>query len=316
MFSKLLTIIFPTFGVIGVGWFARRINVWVKAAVEGLNNYAYYIALPALIFQSLVHSHISQHFALKDLVVFTVIVIVHLGILGISALFLSHIRKKQSGLEATFPTLITFGSTAYLGIPYATHAFGEEGTAYASILSVLLVTVLLLSSIFLFNRSKSENFEHPPMRSMLQLPFLWAVIGGLVWSFLHLPPLPDFLNEFVDSLAAGASATALLGLGAYLYDIRLKDLPWKNVLIASFIKVTVPSLIVFIVLKVCGIHGIPLVTGVALSAAPSGITCFILAEKYKLGERLTAGTIMISTGLSCIVFTLISYLWLGTTFFQ
>ena len=64
--SLLLTSIVPTFGVLGAGWLCRRIGIWDKNAVGVLNSYAYYIALPALIFQSLLASGIGSRFSVDD----------------------------------------------------------------------------------------------------------------------------------------------------------------------------------------------------------------------------------------------------------
>ena len=316
MISTLLSIILPTFGIIGVGYLSRRIKIWNKSSVDVLNNYAYYIALPALIFQSLVGANLRSTFNLTDAFFIVIVVGLHIAIILFASGILFLLKKRiNHQTRAVFPMLITFGSTAYLGIPFATYAFGAEGTVYASLLSVALVTILLFIHISILNKFTTLKVDHNVLKSMFELPFLWAVLVGVSWPVFNLPELPIFVSRFLDTLAGSAGPTALLGLGTFLYDLNPKDIPWRSAFIASFLKVTVPSVLIFVILSSLGFHGIRLVVGTAMAATSSAVTCFILSEKYKLGERLTAGTILLSVFFSLAGLSLLSYLWLGTTLF-
>lgn len=315
MLSNLLAILFPTFGVIGVGWIARRTGVQSKSAVMGLTNYVYYIALPAFIFQSIVTSDIGERFNLLDGQFLIGVLAAHLLVMaGVLLVFLA-LKKVKAGTRAVFPMLVTFGSTAYFGIPFATYAFGAEGAVYASLLSVVLVTALLFVNIFYLRKFSKIQLKRHVLKNLLELPFLWAVLAGLLWPLLHLPPLPLFLYRFIDMIGAGAVPVALLALGAYIYDFDLNKIPWAQAAFAAFVKVVAPSVLTFFVLRWLGVEGLRLAIGTALAATPTAITCFVLSEEYKVGERLTAGTILLSVFFSLAALAFISYLWIGTRVF-
>ncbi len=315
MFSALLATIVPTFGIIFIGWLARRVGIWEKSSVKVLNNYAYYLALPALIFQSLLRSDIGKYFGSQDVKLLLGVLAAHVAVFLLVAI-ICVIGRFSKELRATAPMLATLGNTAYLGIPFATYAFGSEGTAYASILSVLLLTVFIFTSIGVLNRFGKPEGDEGALKKILQLPFLWAVVLGLLLSFAGITAFPLFLSRFIGILSDSAGPTALLGLGTFLYDIELHDIPWKRVNLLSTVKVVLPTLGSFAILHVLGVTGVLLAIGVAVSGTSTAVTTFVLSTQYRIGERLTAGTILISTFFSLIILSLVSALWIGTSIFQ
>jgi malonate transporter and related proteins len=309
MLSALLATIVPTFGIIFIGWLARKIGIWGSSSVDVLNNYAYYIALPALIFWSIVTANLGETFNRQDALLLVGVLAAHL-IVFLLLLPVLRIKKISKDTRATLPMLVTFGSTAYLGIPYATFAFGQEGTVYSSLLSVALVTVILFASILVLNRFSRARVTRNSIRTLLELPFLWAVLLGILWPVFRLPNIPMFLGRFIEILSDSAGPTALLGLGTFLYNVKPQNIPWRTAVITSFLKVTVPTVATFFVLDALGVGGVRLAVGVAMAGTSSAVTCFILSEQYELGERLTAGTILLSTFFSLAVLSLVSVFWI------
>lgn len=112
--SALLTSIVPTFGIIGVGWFCRKVGIWDKSMVRGLNSYAYYIALPALIFHSLVVSKFAARFSKDDLTLIGGVLGAHFLLAALAFLFVRGRRVLKETRTAAL-MLVTFGSTAYVG---------------------------------------------------------------------------------------------------------------------------------------------------------------------------------------------------------
>lgn len=315
MISALLATIVPTFGIVGIGWIARRVGIWEKSSVKVLNNYAYYIALPALMFQGIVRGELRNYFSATDVKFIVGVIVAHV-IVFLFALALYAVHRVARDVRATAPMLTVLGNTAYLGIPFATYAFGERGTAYASLLSVALLTIFIFASIAVLNRFGKPAHDESALIKILELPFLWAVLLGLLWPIFQLPALPLFIGRFIEILAQGAGPTALLGLGTFLYDLELRDIPWAKASFLGGIKVIAPTLLAFFILQALNVSGILLAVGVSISAVSTAVTTFVLASEYRIGERLTAGTILVSTFFSLIALSTISALWIGTTIFQ
>lgn len=315
MISTLLSIVIPTFGVVLIGHFARVVKVWNASAVEVLNRYAYYIALPALIFESVKNLKLEST-GLNDLKLFVGVLLAHLLVLTVMAFVTSFNPRSSKETRAVFPMVATFGSTAYLGIPYATYAFGEQGTAYASILSVILVVALIFASIFFLNRYGSPRVHEASLKRILELPFLWAVLIGLLWPIFHISDLPPYINKLIAVLAGSASPTALLAFGAFHYDIRLHDLPWLKSFMLALIKTLGMGTVTFFVLRLFGVEGLQLAVGTAMAAVPVAITAAVLSNEYRIGQKLVVATIPLSTILSMLTLTLISVLYLATPLFR
>ncbi len=304
MIDALLAAIVPTFGIIGVGWLARRTNIWKEAAVDVLSKYAYAIALPALIFKSVFDARVILTATQSDLLLIGGVVAAHLGVFIFIAFLLHGVRASRE-LRGTAPMLVTFGSTAYLGIPFATFTFDGAGTLYASLLSVALVLVLLTTSIITMTHATRRRLHHSTIATLVELPFLWAVFVGLLLPVIGIATLPLFLSRTITILAESAGPTALLGLGAFLFGIDRRMIPWRRATTLGFLKIALPMGATAIVLTALGVSGVAFGVGLAMAGTSTSITSFVLAERYGVGERLVAGTILASTFFSFIALSIV-----------
>lgn len=315
MLSAVLSTIIPTFGVIMIGWFARKVKIWDASAAEALNRYAYYLALPALIFESMKALDLRAASGVADLKLLGGVILAHALVLAVVGLA-TRVPGASRETRAVAPMLVTLGSTAYLGIPYATYAFGAEGTAYASILSVALVVLLIFSSTFFLNAYGNPRVRTASWHRILELPFLWAVLAGLLWPLFHLPDLPVYVNKFIAVLAGSAGPTALLAFGAFNYEVKFRHVPWMRAIAFSALKTFGAGLATFVVLRLLGVEGLRLAVGTAMGAVSVAITASVLANEYRVGQKLVAATILLSTVFSLIALTIISALYFGTAIFM
>jgi len=313
MLSSLLAIIVPTFGIVAVGWFCRARGIFNSGAVHGLNAYAYIIALPALIFESIFQQATRSHLTAMDVRYLAGIAIAHLLVLAIGTLVL---RWSRRDIRAIGPVLLAFGSTAYLGIPFATFAFGPEGTVYAALGSVVLVVVVLFASLVTLNRHGKRETPVATWHQLLELPFLWVVLAGALLPMMGIRTLPEFLSRTIAILAGSAGPTALLALGAFQYGLKLDRIPWGWASTIGIAKVVLPAAATYVVLALLGVSGLPLAVGTALAATSVAVTAFVLSDEYRIGRELTAGALIASTPASLAALTLISWLWLGTGVFR
>lgn len=312
MLSALLSVILPTFGVIGIGVLARRVGIWKQSSVDVLNKYAYYIGLPALIFVHVVSLAPAELFNTQNFVMIGGTLLIHIAV-AVSMVLIGLVFKLSRDTRAVSPMLVTFGSTAYLGIPFVTYLVGGEGTAYASLLSVALVVILILFHTVILNQFDRTPSTKNKLLSLLELPFVWAVILAVGWISLNLPPLPVAVFRFLEVIAGSAGPTALLGIGAFLYGIRPFQIPWGRAVLYTMIKISVVPLLTFFALAWLGLDDVRLVVAVSLSAVSTAVTCFVLAEEHRVGIKETGGAILASTLLSLISLSVISYVWMWSS---
>jgi len=312
--SELLSSIIPTFGVVGIGVLCRTTKIWDKSAVKVLNAYAFYIALPALIFQSLVTTDLARHLSVLDLKFVGGALAAHLVVFIVVLIVVQH-RSVSKGTRAVAPMLFTFGSTAYLGIPYVTNTFGEAAVPYAAILSVALVIVLLFCSLAVLRRYGNPPDHQSFAREFFELPFLYAVLAGLAIAFFRIP-LPHFIGKTIDVFAGSAGPTSLLALGAFDYGIKLRNIQLGPSVLFGAGKVFGTGLATFIILKLLGVTGLLLAVGTAMGAVSIAVTAFVLAEQHRAGETVTDSSMAVSSFCSFVALTVISFLWFSTGVFK
>ncbi|MDP3770710.1 MAG: AEC family transporter, partial [bacterium] len=269
--------------------------------------------LPALIFESVFQQATHSRLTATDVRYLVGLAVAHLLVLFLGALVLRWTRRE---IRAMGPVLLTFGSTAYLGIPFATFAFGPEGTVYAALGSVVLVVSVLFASLVTLNRHGKRETPVATWHQLLELPFLWVVLLGALLPLVGIRSLPEFLARTIAILAGSAGPTALLALGAFQYGLKLDRIPWGWASALGIAKVVLPTAATYVVLTLLGVSGLHLAVGTALAATSVAVTAFVLSDEYRIGRELTAGALMASTPASLAVLTLLSWLWLGTEVFR
>lgn len=200
------------------------------------------------------------------------------------------------------------------GIPYVLNTFGTDGASYASILSTLLVVAILFVSLWTLERCAGEKSQMRA-KEFLELPLLWAVVLGILFSTKGIPELPVFLGRTIEILGASAGPVALLAIGAFQYDLKLEKIPMRPAALFAAGKVFLPALFIFFALRVFGVSGLPLAVGTAMGAVPAAITGFVLADRFKIARELVLGTIFFSMFFSFVALTIITWLWITTELF-
>jgi malonate transporter and related proteins len=309
----LLASIVPTFGVVAIGWLCRYFKLWDKKAYQGLNAYALYIALPALIFQSLASTDFVKRVTSMDLKLVAGVLLAHLLVFAGVAIFL-FLHGASRATRAVGPMLFVLGNTAFLGIPYVTNTFGEEATPYAAVISVVLA-VFLFISVANIMRVEDRLAPRKLLKGLFQQPLLYAVILGLLIGFTGWR-FPNFVDKTIDIFAGSASSVALLALGAFDFDVKLKNIPYFKAFVFGFGKVFLTGTVAYFVLRLFGVSGMLLAIGTAMSSVSITISAFLIAEDQGVGQETANASITASGVASFFALTAISYLWISTAIFR
>ncbi|MDO8463036.1 MAG: hypothetical protein Q7S96_02080 [bacterium] len=314
MLTALLAALVPTFGLLALGWLWRHLDRKSDGAVHALNRYAFVVALPALIFQSVFHLHGTAALSAVDARYLLGIVIGHVAV-GCLALGV-HVFRPRKDVRALAPTLLMFGSTAYFGLPFATYAFGAEGAGIAAMGAVALIIVALGAGLGSLTAHAPRRKREASWHQLFELPFLWVVLLALALPLLGITTLARPLESALSAVASSAAPVALIALGAFAHDLSLARVPWRWAIPLGISKVLLPAVASFVALTLLGVSGIPLVVGVTLGATPLAITTFTLAEEFDIGQPLVAGTMVVSIVTAVLALTAITALWIGTGVFR
>ena len=295
--QAILTVAFPVFALVGIGWLGGRLRLLGAHGTTALNGFVTWFALPAMLFGALAKVKLGEIVNLDFAVVFggSMLAIYVIGMIVarvVAGAGLAHMSLH--GLAASF------GNVGYMGIPLCIAAFGPQGALPATLAVVLgaagLLTLALVIAEF--------GGDDPPASRLAALmrvagavgrsPIMQAVVLGMLVSSLAIP-VPDPVQRFLDLLAGAAGPCALFAIGHFLSDQGFpKD--WGEVGLATLGKVVLqPVLALGLLAFYPGMDSMWAKSALLLAALPSAANCFVLAKEY---DRFVAGasaTILLST---------------------
>lgn len=287
----------PIFFIVFAGWILRRLQVVKDEWLHALNQFAYYVSLPALIISSFWSIDFSKKETIETLgaSLFTV-----LAFCAVVFFILSAIKIETQKKAAIF-IAATVGNTVYMGFPLVELGCGKAFLTQGALIAVIYLVVPLLVSIFVIRYWHDKR--HQVLKHVVELaknPLTISMLVGVIMSFMSLKgQWWSSLTRAIQMLGSTASPVALFALGAFLYGRFLKK-DIFSVALASGIKMILFPLIVFggmfYAFKTSDIRVFAL-----LASTPVAVTTFVIAERYKLDESLIANAIIFSTLLSFIV---------------
>jgi malonate transporter and related proteins len=300
----LLSVIGPVFALIVMGRLAVLYH-WVDGGgLRGLNDVAFYAALPALLFGSVAEAPSFDVLELGSvyfgacLIVYAVAMVLARWVLG--ADFAS---AGMIGLNAAY------GNTVMMGIPIIVASFGDAALssllgiiALHSVLLLPLATVLIEAGSA--GRSGLRRTLRATARGLGRNPIIIAIMVALLWRGFAVP-VPRVLHGFLSMLGQAGPPIALFCLGASLPGF-VGNRFLKEALLASFLKLAVLPALVWSLATWAGLSGQPVAVAVVTAGMPTGANAFLLARRAGKLIEASAGTVVVATAIS--VFTLFGLL--------
>lgn len=279
---KILSIVFPVFSIIGLGFLFARFK---KISLEPVIEILLYLTIPALVISSLTKKHL----------VYSELVIVSLAASGVvlgtglvSFIYLRIINRKE--LKGFYlPTM--FMNSGNMAFPIALLAFGEEGLAIAIIYYVAISLLVYSLGIYIAKEGHGGFLE------IFKLPLIYASIAGITINLTNTE-IPKPIMSTVEMLGSATIPLMLISLG---YRLHSTPLTLLNISIAgALIRIAGGGLIAYLITTLFGIDGLSQKIIILSSSMPSAVINFIVSYRYKLHSELVASIISISTVLSLI----------------
>ncbi len=301
MLAQTFLIVAPVFLLIGIGYCLARFGVLNQSIGEALGDFVFIVAVPVLIFRSLINADLSGGFppTLWGSYFMGVAVAWMLGTLVIRKVFRREARAGAIGaISASYSNLVL------VGMPLVAAVYGNDGLVpLLLIISVHLATMTVLTAIAMERTAAIDSgIEMPPVgklalkagRKVCTNPLIITVIFALIWRQTGLE-IPDIGDDVLRRVAATALPLALLSLGMSLvhYGLRGNILPG---FLLGAIKIFIMPAVVFLAATFL-FQLPPLWTAAATLAAgcPTGVNAYIFANRYGTGHAMSANAITLTT---------------------
>jgi malonate transporter len=287
-----IAIVLPVFGLIGVGYLTRQINLITDRTGEGLSEFVFALAVPCLIFRTLVKAEIP------DVQPWGYWISYFAGVAVVWALAMV-VGRRFFGLGGTSAVVAGFSAgqanTVMMGIPMILKAYGDEGAVPLFLLiAVHLPVTMTLATLMAEGRQASLWVI---LRRLATHPIVVGIIAGSACRPLS-PYIPAPLWQVVELIGSAAVPCALISMGIALRRYGL-EAGWKLPILISTLKLVLHPLIVLVLAT--QLFEMPRAwSGVAVlfAACPSGINAYLFAERYGEGVAIASSAVALSTILS------------------
>jgi predicted permease len=295
-------LVVPIFAVIALGRAAIWLRILNPGGLAGLNGFAFWVALPALLFGSV--AELATAGWLQIAVLYLAASIALYAV----ALAIGHLMLG-GGLSRTavFALNSTYGNVIFLGIPVVSAVFGAKGVALilpiiAFHSGVLLPVAAVLVEIGTPRPGGVYGVLKNTAAALLRNPIILAIALGFAWRAAGIP-VPGPLRQLLALLGNAAAPLALFCLGASLPPLARNSPVMREAVLATSLKLLVLPLCVGTLARMAGLSGLPWTIAVITAAMPTGANAFLLARKATDFAEASAATVVLSTALSVATIT-------------
>jgi predicted permease len=218
----ILTITFPIFAAIALGYATVRYRVFNQAEMRTLGKYVLNIALPALLISALSRRELSEvlnvSYVFASLLGGLAVIVVTYGFLSLQGV--GPARKGVAAMGASCP------NSGFVGFPVLLLLFPDHAAIVLALNFVVENFFIIPVCLILLELSrKTEDLSLGRLLgnlflSVLKRPMVIGLLGGFALMLFGIE-LPSAANRLLDMLAASASALALFVIGGSLVGLPL-----------------------------------------------------------------------------------------------
>ena len=293
----------PLFLIMVLGFLFRKRGFIGDIFVESGTKVCFYLALPCLLFLSIMQNDLTESFNLPLTLLCVGGTLLYVTLLRlITPHFIKNVASRSAFIQVCFRS-----NYVLLGLAFINNLAGPTGlTKAATVLAFIIplfnvLAVLVLSE----NQQQGGGKLHLLFRRIITNPLIIASLLGVIGSFLPVQ-LPLLLQRPLTYIADMAMPLALFTLGASLhFQGEMEKL--RLALVASLLKLIVVPLAAVIIAYKLGFDPVQMVITLALFAGPPAVSCFTMAFQMGADHQLTSLTIVLATGLSAV--TMFSFVY-------
>lgn len=293
----------PVFLMMILGWVLQKTQILDEHTTHKINQFAFKILLPALLFMDLSTADFKSVWDTKFVAFCFIATICSIIIASIFSLI--HKNKSERGeiIQASYRS-----SAAILGIAFVNNIYGKSTMAALMIAgTVPLYNIIAVIVLSITSPNKKENNSHKQLflktlKDVIRNPIIIGIAVGLLWSVLEIPQ-PVILSKSVTYLGNMAAPLSLISLGA---SFKLQDAKGK---LPITISITAIKLILFCIIFLpiaihMGFRSEKLIAILVMLGSATTGSCFVMSRNMGHKGTITACSVMLTTFCSALTLTM------------
>lgn len=282
------------FVIIAIGYALGRFETLGPQAETVLGRLVFFVATPALLFDTLATSDLSAIFSPTLAVASTTAFAV-----GALYVVVAKIWLQRPLPELTIGALSSsYVNSANLGIPIAVFVLGDVSYVAPLLLFQIVVYSPIALSILDISTLRGGASRWETISTPFKNPIVLAGAAGLVLAVTGWT-LPEALMQPFHLVGGASVPGALIAFGLSLYGVRVLEKgtsPRRDVALASVLKIVVQPVLAYLVAHhLLGLGGHELFAIVVVSTLPTAQNVFVYASRYRRGAILARDSAFVTT---------------------
>lgn len=302
----LVSILFPIFAIVLLGFFAARTGFIQPSLITGMSQFVIKVALPAFLLQALASKNLDEIWHPRYFLAYA------LGSLLLYALafFICCRYFKANLTEASVLAVgASMSNTGFIGTAVLTLLIGSHAAVYLSL--TLIVENLLIVTLMLILAERGlqkKSAQHQPILRetlirIIQNPVILAIVLG-IGCVVFKVQLPDVVTQTLAIVGKTASPLALFVIGASLIAMTVKSINLQSWILVLMKGLLMP-VVIFSLLWTLNVNAETLYVGTLIAALPMPIAFGIFAQHYGVHAKALAPLV-----LSTIFGFIVTAIWL------
>ncbi len=299
----IITQMLMIFGIVLVGLFAAKRNLWAGDLDRKLSIFIMNISMPALILASVMGKDLA--FENSELISLAVVAVVNYIVLIGLAYLIPHLFKVNKARLGISRFMLAFGNVSFIGYPVCDAVFGSKAVFCASVLNIPFNLLVFTIGVSFINGGKAKSAFSP---RLILSPCVVASLIAVVIAVARIQ-MPTPVGEWFHLLGDLTTPCALLIIGSSLSHIPVRDMLGNRFVYSmTLLRLFILPLAVGGVLALMGVNPFVSDVAVVLSAMPVATNGIMLCLQYGKDERVMTQGLFFTTLLSVISIPLVVYL--------
>ncbi|KAK47926.1 transporter [Caballeronia jiangsuensis] len=303
----LAGMILPIFAIILTGWVARVSGYMPHALAPSLMRFAYYVAMPALVFLTIADESLHSLLEWRFLAAFGGGSMICFA----AVLLVARIARGASlASSAMLAAAVSMTNTGFVALPILKTLYGKPGVLAAAVATVFVGAIMFPVLVVLIEIGRLDASRKIDVTALVRQiatnPVILATICGLLWSIGGLT-LPAPVASFLTILGEALTPCALFAIGL---DLSLGELRGRVNLYAllTALKLAIVPLVVYLLCIASGLGHTATIAAVVCAAVPTAKSAYVLASEYDVEKSVVGAVISMTTLLSIV--TLLAWLYI------
>ena len=315
---NILSIISPLLILALLGYLIAKRQWLTDGQLSGLSKITFRIFIPAFLFYRMATADLASVLNPLPIAAFYLPVLLCFA-LGFTLNFLLHPDyKKHRGGSAVFALASSYSNNIIVGLPLLLLVIGDSAlpiiflivTFHSAMLFALTSAIAASQHVEVKNNSAEQGINWLNFaKQTITNPLVFGILSGLLVNALGIT-IPALIARPLEMLGQPAITLALIALGASIakYDIRGER---RFIALASSIKLIILPLLVYLMAKyVFALDTLIVQVLVILSACPTGVNAYLIAQQHEVHRKAVASSVVVST-ISAVVTLPLWLIWLG-----